>query len=261
MAVPLVGLYLPLYDYLHAQFHGLGHAAPVAAGMIARTMSMFCVAPIEVVRIRLQAIRPSASGNRSLISELKSFDWGQGKGLLYKTRTLWKGFGATVLPLFPQQMRDAVTNGCYAGSQRRALHSCILGNAGTDQVRANRPPCSLCYPMTCLLLLFCRQKMLSKEPENRSMKDILIANAVAGASSGIVASIVSQPMDVIKTRLQTAERSGNPAAVSTTWQMFRHIYKNEGVRGLFAGGGPRTIRSGPSCAIVLSSYELLKRIL
>ena len=115
--------------------------------------------------------------------------------------------------------------------------------------------------MASLLLLFCRQKLLSKDPEDRSMKDILIANATAGAFSGIIASIVSQPMDVIKTRLQTSQSSGHPAAVSTTWQMFRHIYKNEGVRGLFAGGGPRTLRSGPSCAIVLASYELLKRIL
>ena len=103
MAVPLVGLYLPLYDYLHGRFHGLGHAAPVVAGMIARTISMFCVAPIEVVRIRLQAIRPSASGSRSLLSDLKSFDWGQGKGLLYKTRTLWRGFGATVSPIVYKQ--------------------------------------------------------------------------------------------------------------------------------------------------------------
>ena len=90
IAIPLVGLYLPLYDFLVERMTSLGHAAPMVAGATARSLSVFCVTPIEVLRVRLQV--------QSSTQQLHNFDWGQGKGALQKTRALWKGFGATVPP-------------------------------------------------------------------------------------------------------------------------------------------------------------------
>lgn len=54
MAVPLVGIYLPLYDYMSAQLSGMGSYAPVVAGSISRTISLFFVAPLDILRTRTQ---------------------------------------------------------------------------------------------------------------------------------------------------------------------------------------------------------------
>ena len=38
-----------------------------------------------------------------------------------------------------------------------------------------------------------------------------------------------------------------------------HIFKTEGIQGLFKGWIPRTLKVAPACAIMISSYEVGKR--
>lgn len=214
MAMPMVGLYLPLYDTLVHRMSSLGAAAPVVAGMTARTFSMFCVTPIEVLRVRMQSVRRSSPDNGYRITNLNSFDWGQGQGLLRRARALWSGFGATIV-------RDVPFTAVYWG---------------------------LMEPI--------RKRLLAET--DQTLTDLVFANTVAGFSAGIFASVVTQPMDVVKTRTQIAQKSGAPP---NFLHLYKDIYKAEGIRGLFSGVGPRTLRIGPSCALVISTYELLKQIL
>lgn len=39
-----------------------------------------------------------------------------------------------------------------------------------------------------------------------------------------------------------------------------HIWKEEGVAGLFRGWVPRTLKVAPACAIMISSYEVGKKM-
>lgn len=39
---------------------------------------------------------------------------------------------------------------------------------------------------------------------------------------------------------------------------FAHTHRDGGIRGLFAGAGPRVVRAGPSVGIVVSFYEVVK---
>jgi solute carrier family 25 protein 39/40 len=57
MAIPMVGVYLPLYDYLleKLQQEQAGAVAPLAAGTLARMAAVYCTAPFELARTRLQA--------------------------------------------------------------------------------------------------------------------------------------------------------------------------------------------------------------
>ncbi|EDW37659.1 GL27057 [Drosophila persimilis] len=85
----------------------------------------------------------------------------------------------------------------------------------------------------------------------------------AGAISGSVAAMVTTPFDVIKTheQIEFGEKfifSDNPPkSVATKSVMARlsSIYRLGGVRGIFAGLGPRLFKVAPACAIMISSFE------
>jgi hypothetical protein len=95
---------------------------------------------------------------------------------------------------------------------------------------------------------------------------------VAGSFAGVVAGVITTPLDVCKTYLMTQQRSA-PVAKSTTarpasvvwinngesklpqkkpkaqyyggvFDAFRGIYKTSGIKGLFAGVGPRCLWTG-----------------
>ena len=72
IAVPTVGIYLPCYDVclgelkkrLGASEWGREYAplAPVAAGAASRTLAVLCVAPLDLVRVRTQAMKTGGGG-------------------------------------------------------------------------------------------------------------------------------------------------------------------------------------------------------
>eukprot|EP00210_Caulerpa_lentillifera_P006589 g6294.t1 len=193
IAVPMVGLYLPFYDTFVERMSDLGLAAPVVAGSLARTIANFVVAPLEILRTRVQAARSYRQ----------------------KVRTLWRGYGATVA-------RDVPFTAVYWG---------------------------LLEPIRKQLLI----------QNDRDLKNVIFANSIAGAAAGVFAAAITTPMDVVKTRTQIAESKGN--SVPRIRDVLKTVYRTEGMTGLFSGIGPRTIRVAPSCAIVLSTYEMFKRIL
>ncbi|KAM6968262.1 mitochondrial glutathione transporter SLC25A40 [Aplochiton taeniatus] len=86
---------------------------------------------------------------------------------------------------------------------------------------------------------------------------------VAGAVSGSIASIVTLPFDVVKTRRQIEmgelqSQSLSSRAACTTLSVMRRIVTENGFRGLFAGFIPRLIKVAPACAIMISTYEFGK---
>lgn len=94
---------------------------------------------------------------------------------------------------------------------------------------------------------------------------------MAGATSGAVASLVTTPFDVGKTRQQVLQpASMNKNAMKTTGilrpeelSMPRFLYRiwaDEGIQGLFRGWAARCLRVAPACAIMISSYEMGKKM-
>jgi len=89
----------------------------------------------------------------------------------------------------------------------------------------------------------------------------------AGAFAGSIAAITTLPFDVAKTHRQIelgerdlidpARRHNYPSP--RTIDMLRQIYRQSGVPGLFSGIVPRVIKVAPSCAIMISIYELGKQ--
>jgi solute carrier family 25, member 39/40 len=94
-----------------------------------------------------------------------------------------------------------------------------------------------------------------------------------GALAGMIAAACTTPFDLAKTRQQTIllgtilQKRGPltvtptlPAAAGTFHQL-RLIAQTDGVAGLWRGNQARVLKVAPACAIMLSSYELGKRLL
>ena len=115
-ALPLllqVGIYLPLYDHLLQQCQATpalaGAGAPLLAGTLARTAAVYCTAPFELVRTRLQAAHAhapaaatvaAAGGGRAgraalLLQHVPSAAASNGSRLAAAGK-LWTGVGATL---------------------------------------------------------------------------------------------------------------------------------------------------------------------
>ncbi|KAL9548864.1 hypothetical protein PS6_006389 [Mucor atramentarius] len=91
-----------------------------------------------------------------------------------------------------------------------------------------------------------------------SMNELQVS-FVAGALSGMFAAAVTTPFDVAKTRRQVDAGREKPSLVdSRVPAILKQIYQQNGVRGLFRGLTPRVAKIGPSCAIMISSYEMGK---
>ncbi|KAJ2614240.1 hypothetical protein H4S08_001809 [Coemansia sp. RSA 1365] len=92
-----------------------------------------------------------------------------------------------------------------------------------------------------------------------------LKNSIAGAGAGCVSSVVTCPLDVVKTRLQYQgvlvkkyQKSGYKPYKGTIGTLKR-IVAEEGTRGLYRGLAPMMMGYLPTWGIYFAAYESLKR--
>eukprot|EP00903_Cladosiphon_okamuranus_P020355 g18675.t1 len=106
--------------------------------------------------------------------------------------------------------------------------------------------------------------------EDRGSADFLLRSLVAGAVSGVVASLLTHPFDVVKTQRQVVVEGAvdlgcehrpppPPRKAPGTFDVMRSIVENKGPAGLFTGALARVGKVAPACAIMMLSYEAGKR--
>lgn len=98
---------------------------------------------------------------------------------------------------------------------------------------------------------------------------------VAGGFGGMVGAVITCPLDVVKTRLQSdvyhslynqTPKSSNPIVkagqhLKETGSVLRNLYVNEGVRALFKGLGPNLVGVIPARSINFFTYGSTKEII
>jgi len=83
---------------------------------------------------------------------------------------------------------------------------------------------------------------------------------ISSISSSVILIVLTNPLDVIRTRQQYQHFSDNSDHNYTgIIQGYRLIWKTEGFKGLFVGIAPRLIKKGIGSILVWTTYESLKK--
>ena len=108
------------------------------------------------------------------------------------------------------------------------------------------------YAGTYVLLYEGLKKRLS---QGGQIHDTTVVNFSSAIVAGSVCSLLSNPFDAIKTRIQL-----EPHAYANMWQACKNMLATGGVRSLFDGLALRMTRKALSSALAWTAYEELIRL-
>lgn len=234
MAVPSNVIYFAGYDWLRTSPKSpmVGRVSdtyqPLVGGSIARVISAISVSPIEMLRTRMQATSGEKGILRATVIGLKDMVGNEGYA------SLWRGLTLTL-------WRDVPFSAFYWWGYE-------YGRRRLDEARSQSAV------------------LLGKQPKAElSHSALLMDSFLAGASSGAIAALATTPFDVGKTRQQTfmhdpKARTQNLPENRSMPRFLWHIYRTEGASGLFRGWAARCLKVAPACAIMISSYEVGKKM-
>ena len=259
MAIPANVIYFTGYDWLRYNPRSpivsrIPDAYnPLVAGAFARVTAATAISPIEMFRTRLQA---SSSDQRPENARTRSLYMDTLKGLKDMAKTqgytsLWRGLSLTL-------WRDVPFSGFYWWGYEN-LHN-TLKNARGQMLESNLPA----GPTAA--------RPRSRRQENHTTT--LVDSFLAGAGSGAVAAVITTPFDVGKTRQQVSLHNGAsslapdvkgsskslPPEERSMPRFLWHIFRTEGLPGLWKGWAARCLKVAPACAIMISSYEIGKKM-
>lgn len=218
MAVPSNIIYFTGYEYIRALLPIRNDVVdPLACGMLARTLLAAVVAPIELVKTRLQLIPAAGQGGvlRNLVADTRAVVRQRGWG------TLFTGFQITL-------WRDVPFSGIYW----------------------------LCYELFKARLGGAMGVDFGAHAARQDDWKVFCTSFLSGLAAGVIAAFFTNPFDVGKTRLQIADGQLRPRMFPFLWG----IYTKEGAAALYGGFAPRVMKIAPLCAIMISSYEIGKKI-
>src|SRR3989338_767344 len=93
------------------------------------------------------------------------------------------------------------------------------------------------------------------------MKEGMLLRVLSGSIAGCLSSILANPCDLVKVRMQTFGQMGANAQYSGLGSAFVDIVRTEGMLGLWKGVGPTAGRATVLAAVELSSYDTIRRFL
>lgn len=259
MAIPGNVIYFTGYDWLrYSQRSPLvtwvpDAYAPLLAGSLARVTAAIAISPIEMLRTRLQATSSSSRAQRpgtrrlylDTLRDLKQLAQIQGYS------ALWRGLSLTL-------WRDVPFSGLYWWGYE-AVHN-ALKDARVRFGRHDSPDVGT---------------LTRDTPRRHELHSVTILDSfIAGAVSGGIASVITTPFDVGKTRQQVSHQAGDTASTTraprtgqlvppeqqTMARFLWHIFREEGLAGLWKGWAARCLKVAPACAIMISTYEIGKKM-
>ncbi|KAN0087739.1 Mitochondrial carrier domain containing protein [Tylopilus felleus] len=82
---------------------------------------------------------------------------------------------------------------------------------------------------------------------------------IAGAGGGLIASIATCPLDVVKTKLQAQRAVHGQPGYQGVLDIVKTTLRHDGIRGMYRGLGPTILGYLPTWAIYFAVYDGIKR--
>ncbi|KAK6465368.1 mitochondrial carrier domain-containing protein [Scheffersomyces coipomensis] len=103
------------------------------------------------------------------------------------------------------------------------------------------------------------------DPNNKTTRDHVLewsARSGAAGAAKFIASLITYPHEVVRTRLRQAplESTGKPKYTGLI-QCFRLVIKEEGLASMYGGLTPHLLRTVPNSIIMFGTWELIVRLL
>lgn len=191
----------------------LSHSANLVTGAVARVSAGFVMMPVTVLKVRYES---DYYAYRSL--------WGAGRDIVRAegVRGLFSGFGATAI-------RDAPYAGLYVVFYEQAKKT--LGAVMRPVTPAAASSSTMNVP---------------------SGSSTASTNFLSGALAAGLATTITNPFDVVKTRVQLM-----PSKYKNMMRATKLVLAEDGMRSLFGGLGLRMGRKALSSALAWTVYEEL----
>ncbi|KTF79514.1 hypothetical protein cypCar_00035537 [Cyprinus carpio] len=220
----------------------LAHPAVKAfmCGSLSGTCSTLLFQPLDLVKTRLQTLQNGVqpgSGRVGMVTVFVSVLRTE------KLLGLWRGVSPSFVRCIPGvgiyfSTYFTLKQHFFANGAPGPLQAVLLG-AGAR-----------CVAGVCMLPVTVIKTRFEVEISQSSYAPL--ANFSCGVLAGVLASIVTQPADVVKTHVQVS-----PDVFSGTSDVIRYIYKEHGLVGFFRGAVPRSLRRTMMAAMAWTVYEQL----
>ncbi|KAI5296662.1 mitochondrial thiamine pyrophosphate transporter [Ascosphaera acerosa] len=202
------------------------------AGGIAGLVSRFVIAPLDVVKIRLQLQTHAAlptQESRQLAGGYNSRVWHTVRSLVREegVRSLWKGNLSAELMYVGY---GTVQFGTYA-----TLHQFLADKLGKDAILSNN------------------DGTIAARARRTGVKGI--ESFLAGAVSGGVATLSTYPFDLLRTRFAA---QGTRKVYHSLLSAFRTIHRDEGLSGFFRGSCAAVAQISLNMGTFFSCYEIAR---
>eukprot|EP00931_Biecheleriopsis_adriatica_P010542 TRINITY_DN111615_c0_g1_i1.p1 TRINITY_DN111615_c0_g1~~TRINITY_DN111615_c0_g1_i1.p1 ORF type:complete len:313 (-),score=49.11 TRINITY_DN111615_c0_g1_i1:42-980(-) len=190
-------------------------------GSIAGVVTRSCIAPLDVLKIRLQVQVESTASWQSVIA-------GGARPTGYYT-----GLPGTLLRI----LQDEGLQGLWRGNVPGSLHWLTYSGLQFSTYEYVKDALS--------------------DPDGNIGIEVSRAAFIAGGSGGIMATTFTYPFDLIRT-MWTAQ--GVPRAHPTLASLVRHIVTSDGLAGLYRGFFATMVLHIPQTAMQFGSYGTLKSL-
>ncbi len=212
-----------------SQDGALSNRVALFAGAFSRSFAVCMLCPLSVVKTRMETIE-YANKYSGVLNALASIARKEGP------RGLFAG-------LVPAIVRDAPYSALYMLIYLRTKQhiGALVG------IKDNRSKINNSSPSNASSL---------PEPPNKGL--LMSVNFVSGAFGGGLATLLTQPQDVIKTRMQLTQRHIKGAnRYGTVRESARRIFAEEGMYGFFRGSSARVLKRMLGSALTWMLYEEL----
>lgn len=218
----------------------------VASGAGAVVTSLF-MTPLDVVKVRLQAQRPSAAGELPRPSQLWSASYTKWKCLLYCNSVLEPLYlcpnGARCAPWFYDPTHFNGTMDAFVK---------IVRHEGTRALWSGLPA-TLVMTVPATAIYFTAYDQLKAFLHRQSLASDTWGPMVAGSLARLGTVTVVSPLELLRTKLQARHVSYGELSAC-----IRTAVAHGGWRSLWLGWGPTALRDVPFSALYWFNYELLR---